>query len=190
VRVLPGAFDVVGVGGGCQLVLTGGEEGGASGGLRHRVHRAGSAELRHHAGTVVADDAEVAQIHQQVGVVAEPEERLGVGTDQLAVQVREDGDLVIASDAGDDRLDLGVGEGCVQVGGPVLGTRAEPTGGRILHRLQSEGLLQPANAEVVGEWQHLGETSGRRQDGDAVTGAGLGRVGRLCHAAIVVSPVH
>lgn len=72
---------------------------------------------------MVTDDAQVPQEEQQVRVVAVAEERFRVGAEKLAVEVREDGDLVVATDTGDDRLDAGVGEGRVDVGGPLLGRR-------------------------------------------------------------------
>ena len=61
------------------------------------------------------------QEREQVGVVAYPKNGFGFAADQLPVQERQHGDLVVAADGRDDRLDARVGERGVEVGGALLG---------------------------------------------------------------------
>ena len=133
-----------------------------------RVHGASAAERRHHHAAVVAHDPEVPEVVAQVGVVAEPEERLGILGDHVGVEVLEDLDLVVAADAGQDRLDLGICKRGVDVPGSVPRARPDPSG-RVLDRLDAVVVLKPRDPRVHPAPGTSGE--GRRP----------GRARRLCH---------
>ena len=134
-----------------------------------RVDGASAAEHRHDRAAVVAHDAEVPEVGAQVGVVAESEERLGILGDHVGVEVLEDLDLVFAADAGQDRLDLGIGEGGVDVPGPVSGARPDPSG-RVLDRVDAVLALEPPDPELEGSREHLGKGGAGGEHGDLVTG--------------------
>jgi hypothetical protein len=140
------------------------------------VNRHRPPELDHHRAAVVADHAEIGQQDQQAGVVAVAEERLRMGAQQVPVQVRQDRDLVVPADAGDDRLDLRVGERRVQVSRPCRGRAPHLPGGGVLDDVEAEVLAQPSPAQLVGQRQDAGQPAGRRDQGHGVAGPGLGRI--------------
>ena len=82
-----------------------------------------------------------------------PKNGLGLSRNRSSSRRRYDRDLVLAADAGQDGLDLGVGERGMQVVGAGLGRGAGDPGRRVLHRDQVERLPQPAQAEL----EHFGE---------------------------------
>lgn len=176
---------MVGLLGGSQFVGATGEEGRLQGVCGQRVHRTGASEFDHHRPAVVAHDAQVPEEGQQVGVVAVPEERLGIGAQELTVQVREDGDLVVTTDAGDHGLDLGVGERRVDVGGPLGRGRPHGARRRILHHFEPELVAESTQSQLVGQRKNPGKPGGRGDDGDTVAGAGLVRVAGCRHPASV-----
>jgi hypothetical protein len=57
----------------------------------------------------------------EVGVVAHPEEGLGVAAGEFSIQVWGDGDLVLPADDGEDAADRRISEGGVDVFGPASG---------------------------------------------------------------------
>ena len=77
---------------------------------------------------VEAGDPVAPQPVQEVGVVAVAEEGLGVGADQVRVEVRHHRDLVLAADRRQHRPDLGIAEGRVEVGGAVPRGRSRGVG--------------------------------------------------------------
>jgi hypothetical protein len=85
----------------------------------------------------------------QVGVVTGPQERLGIGPGQRGIQVRDDGDLVLPADHRQDAADRRVGEGGVDVGGPLLRGRAHLPRRRVLDRDQAGHLGKPAHGLLV-----------------------------------------
>ncbi|GIJ19610.1 hypothetical protein Vlu01_02340 [Micromonospora lutea] len=117
------------------------------------MQRAGPAEVHQHRATVIADDAEPVQMVEQVGVVRVPEVGLRVGSQHSVVQVRGDGDQVLATDGGEHGGDRGVGEGVGQVPRAVTQVGTHDPGGWVLHRLQAVLLAQPTQAQLV----HVGE---------------------------------
>ena len=138
--------------------------------------RLAAAEVHDRRPAVIAAHSVEPQPVEQVRVVAEAEERLGVGADQLRVEVAQHGDLVAAADGGQHGADGRVGEGGVQVG-RSLGRRALAARRRVLDRLHADLLAQPAQAQLV----HLGRDARarerRRHDGDAITRRQLRRRG-------------
>jgi hypothetical protein len=59
---------------------------------------------------VVADQPQANQVIEQISVVGVAGERLGVGAQQVTVEVREHGELIVPADAGEHRRDPRVGE--------------------------------------------------------------------------------
>lgn len=149
---------MVGLLGGSQFVGATGEEGRSQGLGCQRVHRTGASEFDHHRPAVVTHDAQVPEEGQQVGVVAVPEERLGIGAQELVVQVWKDGDLVVTADAGDHRLDLGVGECRVDIGGPLGRGRPHGPRRRILHHFEPELVTESAQPQLIGQRQNSGKS--------------------------------
>ena len=98
-----------------------------------------------------------------------PKNGLGFCGDHVGVEVLEDLDLVVAADAGQDRLDLGIGEGGVDVPGPVSRARPDPSG-RVLDGLDAVLALEPPDPELEGSREHLGKAGAGGEHGDLVTG--------------------
>lgn len=99
--------------------------------------------------------------------------------------MREDGDLVVAADAGDDRLDIGVRESRMDIGGPFLRRGTHLPGRRILDRPQTEVLQEPAQPQLVRQREETGQAGGGRQHRDPVSRAGLGGIAGISHLVIV-----
>ncbi len=136
----------------------------------HRVQSAGTAEMHHRGTAVVADDPEVPEPVQQVGVVAVTGERLWVAPEHVRVEVRQDGELVVTADGGQHRPDRGIGEGSHQVPRPIRGGSAHLPGGRILHRHEAELILKPAHRHLMHVRERPGRGEGGRDDGHSVAG--------------------
>lgn len=71
---------------------------------------------------VIAGDTCAPEQVVQVGVVAVPEERFRVRGENLGIDLRDDSDLVIPADRGEDRPNRLIGEGLCDVGCASLGT--------------------------------------------------------------------
>jgi hypothetical protein len=89
------------------------------------------------------------QPRQEVGVVRVAEERLGVGAHQVGIEVRDDGDLVLAADRRQHGADLRVGEGRVDVGRPLLRGRTEAARRRVLDGHEPRHLCQAPHRLLV-----------------------------------------
>ena len=174
--VRPVAFLIVVVGGLLEHVAATGEQGSLDRLASDRVHRARATELHHHSAALVRDQAQVPQEQMQVGVVAVAEKRLGVGGQDLGVQVPEDFDLVFPADAGEYGLDLGIAEGRVQVLGPLGWGSLRRPGRGVLDRPQSELLTQPGQAQLERQREGGRAAPRRGEHGNGVTALGLGRV--------------
>src|SRR5699024_1618656 len=98
-------------------------------------------------------------------VVAVAEEGLRVRRDELRVEEGDDGDLVVATQGGEDRVDLRVGERRHDVTRPVLGEGLELAGGGVLDGLQSELLTEPAHGLLVNLRTESGGRLGGGEDG-------------------------
>ena len=120
------------------------------------VDRRTGTELHLRRTAIEAGDTLGPQPRQKIGVVAVAEERLGVCTHELRIEMRHDGDLVLATDRREDRANLRVGEGRVEVGGTLLRARAEPTGCRILNGDEVGNFGQAAHRLVVHRWSDTG----------------------------------
>lgn len=119
---------------------------------------------------VVPLNAQAPEPVEDVGVVAVADERLGVGHGKCGVEVRDDEDLVIPADRGEDRADTRVGECRVHVCGPGLRGRTQLARRRILDRNQTRERFDPAQRLLM---QRRGDgrgSEGGREDGDAVSG--------------------
>ena len=145
------------------------------------MHAARASVLGHDRAAVVPDDPERVQVRQQVHRVAVAEEGLGVRAQQIGVEVRQDGDLILAADAADDGLDLGIGERGVQIGGALGRGRGQHPGGGKLHGDQTEVLAQPAQSQLEGQREELGQAAGRGDDRDLVAGPRLRGILRRVH---------
>jgi hypothetical protein len=130
------------------------------------VQRARSAQLHHDSATVVADDAQAPQQVQQVRAVAPAEERRGVLAQEVAVEVAQQLELVIAADAGDHGRDARVGEGGVQVGRSRAQGRTHPPGRGVLDRFEGELRTQPPQPQLERRGEHVGQAGRRRHHGD------------------------
>jgi hypothetical protein len=77
---------------------------------------------------VEAGDAVGPEPVQQVCVVAVTKENLGVGPGESGVQMRDDSDLVITADGGEDGPDAWITEGRVEISGTVFSGCGELAG--------------------------------------------------------------
>jgi hypothetical protein len=93
----------------------------------------------------------------QVGVVAHPEEGLGVTPGELGIQVRDDSDLVLPADDRQDGADRRISEGVVNVGGTLYGGRSGHTRRRVLDRDKAGHLGEPSHGLLM----HGGKDSRR-----------------------------
>jgi hypothetical protein len=118
-------------------------------------------ELDHDAAAVAGHDAELPQVREQAGVVAVAEERLRVRSQQVRVEVREHPDLILAADTRDHGRDVRIGEGGVQVGGPVGGRRTHHPRRGVLDRDEAEVAAEPAQAELERQREDAGQSRGR-----------------------------
>jgi len=132
------------------------------------------AEVNLGGAAVEAGDAFVPQPVQHVGVVAIAEERLGVGADDLAVQVRNNRDLVLAPHRGQHCSDLRVTERGIQVQCPISRRRSQAPSRRVLNRLQAGDLRQPFHGLLMYVGRDSRRRERRRQDRDLVAGNSLG----------------
>ena len=114
-----------------------------------RVDGRPGAELHLRGTAVEAADPLRPQPGQDVRVVAVPEERLGVRADGCAVEVRHDGDLVVATDRREDGAHLRVTESGVEVGRAICRRGAQPAGRRVLHGHQPGHVGEPAHRLLV-----------------------------------------
>lgn len=115
-------------------------------------------EMHHGRPAVEGDDPVPPEEVQQVRVVGVPEERLGVGSDQVGIEVGGHGDLVVAADDGEYRLDVRVGEGGVEIAGAVRRRGAQDPGRRVLHRQQAQLVAQPTESLLMQSREDLGES--------------------------------
>ena len=70
-------------------------------------------------------------------------------------------DLVVATDARHDRLDVRIGEGRVDVGSSFLRICVDLAGGRVLHGLKLQVRAQPLQAHVMHVWKDSRPGPGR-----------------------------
>jgi hypothetical protein len=91
-----------------------------------------------------------------VGVVAGPEERLGVAHGEVGIQVRDDSDLVLPADHREDGADRRIREGGVDVSGTLPRGRSHLARRRILDRHQASHFGKPADGLFV----HCGKDAG------------------------------
>src|ERR1700722_5241274 len=102
----------------------------------------GASEVYQRRATVITRHAEVPQVVQQIGVVRVTEERLRIRPKRLRVEIRQNGDLVRASDDGHQGLDVRVGKGGVHVSSTFFRACAHLTRRWILNRHEAESLSQ------------------------------------------------
>jgi hypothetical protein len=98
---------------------------------------------------------------------------LGVGAEHGRVQQRQHGDLVVPADRREHRADRRIGEGGVQVGGPVGRGRPELPRGGVLDRDQTQFVADPAHGLLVHRRPDRGRGERGRHDRDAVAGPQL-----------------
>ena len=109
----------------------------------------------------------------QIRVVAVSEERLRVARDDIGIDVRNDGDLIVAADRRQHRSNAWIRERGGDVGRSILGTRTELACRRILDRDQAGGLGQAMHRLLVYGRGHGRRGERWRQHGDAIAGLGL-----------------
>ena len=145
-RVVPPPAEVLRLAGLGDLQPTAGQQGRAQRRDVDLVDGRTGAEVHLGRPAVERRDTVAPEPAQQVGVVAVAQERLGVASYQVGVQVRDHGDLVVAADGREHRPDLRVAEGGVEVGRPVDRGGVEPPGRRVLDRDQPGDLLRAASS--------------------------------------------
>jgi len=125
------------------------------------------------------------QPRQDVRVVAVAQERFGICTDEVRVEVRHDGDLVLSADGGKNGPNLRVSKGCIQIGCPVLRARADPSCCRVLDRHQASDLSQATHRLLVNGRSNARCGERRRHDRNSVTARSLRWVYKIrSHATI------
>src|SRR5665213_2985161 len=134
------------------------EERVSQGFERHGVHTARSSEVDQRRAPVVAPDAEVPEVVQEIGVVGVAKEGLRVRNNLFGVKVREHGDLVGATDDREQSLDVGVREGGVQITGAFLRCCTYLTSRWKLHWYETKLVAQHAHPDFV----NLGEDARAR----------------------------
>jgi len=110
----------------------------------------------------------------QVRVVAVPEKRLRVRGEDVNVDVRDDGHLVVTADRGQHRANARVGEGRSHISSTRFGTRTELSRGRVFDWDQAGRLGQPAHRLLVQSRRNRGCCEGRREHGDPISWTSFG----------------
>jgi len=118
-----------------------------------------------------------------IGVVAVAQERLGVAPGQRGVQVRDDQDLVIPADHRQDRAGPRISERGIDIRGTLGRRGADLARGRELDRDQAGNLGKPAHRLLVHRREGPGRGKRRRQHGNPVSPAGLGRADQFVRHA-------
>ena len=139
------------------------------------VHVRAGAQMDLRGAAVEAAQTAGGQEVVKMSVVGVAEEGLGVSADDLGIEVRDDGDLIVAADSGAYGADRVVGEGGHEVAGALTRAGPELPGGRILNGNQTRDLLKPPHGLLVNLGGDGRGREGRGQNGDPIPGPGLGR---------------
>ncbi len=156
---------------GCQLDCVAGEQGAAKRRKRHGMHATGAREVHEGRSSVVPNDAQVPEVVEKVRVVAVAEEARRVRRDDLGIQVGENGDLVTATNRGQDGLDRVVGKRVREIARTVFRRGVELTRRGIFDRYQIELLAYDAQTDLVDLGKDGRRGPGGRKDGDPIARA-------------------
>jgi hypothetical protein len=128
----------------------------------------------HHRQAVEGHQASLRVEHQQRRDIAEAHEQRGVLSCDGGIEARQQSDRLFAANRGEDRLDLRIAEGGLEIPGPQVGppmqlVRRHPRR-RVFPHLQPQGVRQDAKAgiELVGKQRRAAPRGGH--EGHGITG--------------------
>jgi hypothetical protein len=120
--------------------------------------------------SVIARHANVPQEVVQVCIIAVAEERLRVRCEDLAVDMRDDRDLIVTADRREHGPDTRICECRLDIGRSRLGARAELPSSRIFDRHKSGDLRETAHGLFVNGFRHGRRGKRGRQNRDPLAG--------------------